>query len=140
MTATGSRFATEVDLPCAFVLSERGKVKYTSRSRTLRELGGWIKPGTPLPPTSISARKDADQRDAEEIAADLWFNDWKKGGLLLEEARHLSRFNQTLTLLWFDEGDEPQRPNSDHENDDDDGGLKGLDGILPWPGKSHRRR
>lgn len=139
VTSTGSRFAAEFDLPCTFVLSENGKVKYASRSKPLREMNAWIRPGTPLPATSASAaaRNGDSSRDAKEIAADVWFSDWRKGGLLLEEARHLSKFDQTLTLLWFDEGDEPRE--QEVHDDEDDGLLKELDGNLPWPGKKRRR-
>ncbi len=141
VTSTGSRFAAETETACAFILSERGKVKYASRSKTLRELRAWIQPGTPLPSASASAlvRRGARGRDMTEIAADVWFSDWKMGGVLLEEARHLPKFDQTLTLLWFDEGDEPQQPNRFEKDDEEDGGLKELDGILPWPGKRQRR-
>ena len=43
-TATGSRYATVMDAPCAFVLSEKGVVRYASRSNSLRDAGGWIPP------------------------------------------------------------------------------------------------
>lgn len=139
VTSTGSRFAAELDLPCAFVLSETGKVKYASRSKALREMNAWIHPGTLLPPTSASAaaRNGNRNQNTEEIAADVWFSDWRKGGWLLEEARHLPRYDQTLTLLWFDEGDEPRSQKV--RANEDDGLLKELDGNLPWPGKRRRR-
>lgn len=141
LTSTGSRFAAEAELPCAFVLSEHGKVKYPARSKTLREMGGWIRPGTPLPSASASAtaRNGVNGQDMTEIAADLWLSDWRKGGLLLEEARHFSRYDQTLTLLWFDEGDEPQGRETYENGEDDNSLLKELDGNLPWPGKKRRR-
>ena len=40
--ATGSRFAALVRAPCAFVLSEQGKVRYASRSTALRDANAWI--------------------------------------------------------------------------------------------------
>jgi Zn-dependent peptidase ImmA (M78 family) len=45
--ATGSRFASMARWPCAFVLSEQGKVRYSARSRALRDAKtgfphGWI--------------------------------------------------------------------------------------------------
>ena len=43
-TATGSRYAMVMDAPCAFVLSENGVVRYASRSKTLRDAGGWTHP------------------------------------------------------------------------------------------------
>ena len=43
----------------------------------------------------------------EEIDADIWFSDWERGGTLLEEARHFAPWDQTLTLLWFKDGEVP---------------------------------
>src|SRR5262249_7299949 len=54
--ATGSRFATLASAPCAFVLSERGKVRYASRSTLLRQANAWIPPRTILPQGSLSER------------------------------------------------------------------------------------
>ena len=59
-------------------------------------------------------------------------------GMLLEEARYLPRWKQTLTLLWFDE-DEVPLPDSDDQNSDEEQGLKELDGTLPWPGRKKQR-
>ena len=73
-----------------------------------------------------------------EIAADMWFNDWKRGGILLEEARHLKHWDQTLTLLWFEDEELPHE--SSTNDDEEEMGLKELDGVLPWPGKRRRRR
>lgn len=140
VTATGSRFALASNVPCAFVLAEGGKIKYTSRSKTLREGGAWVAPGTALPSRSLAAtvRKDNRVVDAREVAADIWFSDWKRGGNLLEESRHLGRFDQTLSLLWFEDEELPHDNSTDNDNDEDMG-LKELDGQLPWPGKRRRR-
>src|SRR5260221_5366006 len=43
----------------------------------------------------------------EEVAANLWFSDWERGGVLLEEARYLARWDQTLTLLRFESEEVP---------------------------------
>jgi hypothetical protein len=140
VTATGSRFATVLNAPCAFVLSEQGKVRYMSRSTTLREAYAWIAPQSDLPRDSLSARVRAGDTwdDAGEVDADLWFENWQRGGALLEEARHLSQWDQTLTLLWFE--DEKVPPVRDRANrDEDDERLRELDGILPWPGKTRRK-
>jgi Zn-dependent peptidase ImmA (M78 family) len=138
-TATASRLATVINVPCAFVLSEEGRVRYGSRSRSLRDAGGWISPQAPLPSTSASARARAGQRcqDCEEIAADLWFSDWRRGGVLLEEARHLKQWDQTLTLLWFEDEEIPSEQHNYEPSEEQ--GLAELDGVLPWPGKRHRR-
>ena len=43
----------------------------------------------------------------EKTDADIWFNDWERGGVLLEEARHFPRWDQTLTMLWFEDEEVP---------------------------------
>jgi hypothetical protein len=140
-TATGSRYAMVITAPAAFVLSERGAVRYASRSKALREATAWISPHASLPSGSLSARVRAGKSsdETEEVAADLWFTDWDRGGLLREEARHLRQWDQTLTLLWFADEEVPppmRKGREEPENQD----LEGLDGTLPWPGKSRRRR
>lgn len=144
--ATGSRFATVLRAPCAFVLSEKGKVRYASRSAALREAGAWIAPRIEVPQGSMSAKlrtgKPCD--GTEEIEADEWFQNWERGGTLLEEARHLDRWDQTLTLLWFEDEEVPvpKRRSWDRDSrgdEDEDVLLKELDGVLPWPGKRKRR-
>lgn len=141
LTATGSRFAAVASTPCAFVLAEGGLIRYASRSPTLRDANAWIQPRAPLPNGSVSARVRAGMSDTEthEIDADEWFSDWSRGGFVLEEARHLGRWDQTLTLLWFDE-DEPTPTRSRKvDQQDEEAGLQELDGILPWPSKRRRR-
>ena len=140
VTATGSRFAAAVDAPCAFVLSERGRVRYASRSKALREAGAYIPPGIELPRGSLSEtiRNGRSADGPHEVAADIWLSDWKRGGLLLEEARQMSQWDQTLTMLWFDDEEVPVESNRGEY--EEESGLKELDGNLPWPGKSRRRR
>lgn len=141
VTATGSRFAAASELPCAFVISHAGKVRYPERSKSLREARAWISPGSTLPIGSLSARCRGGEpiRGAEEIPADLWFTDWSRGGVLLEEARQLSTYDQTLTMLWFDDEEVPRESTTNSEDDEEDGLLRPLDGKLSFPGK-HRRR
>ena len=142
--ATGSRFATVLKAPCAFVLSEKGKVRYAARSTALREVNAWIPPRVEVPKNSISAKlRGGDAYDGpDEIDADEWFQDWERGGVLLEEARHLERWDQTLTLLWFEDEEIPplRRRTSDRysRHDEDDELLEELDGVLRWPGKRRR--
>jgi hypothetical protein len=141
ITATGSRFATVVSTPCAFVLSEQGKVRYASRSTSLRAANAWIPPRTDLPDGSASARVRAGDacKGSEEIAADVWFSEWERGGVLLEEARHLDRWDQTLTLLWFeDEEVPPPAKREGWERDEEDELLPELDGNLRWSSKQRR--
>lgn len=141
VTATGSRFAAASDQSCAFVLSENGRVRYASRSNALRDTGAWISPGTQFPLRSLSAMVRSGQNDVRtnEIAADMWFSDWKRGGVLLEEARHLQRLDQTLTLLWLDEDDVSEAPTFRDDDDEEEAGLKELDGILSFSKRKRRR-
>lgn len=140
-TATGSRFAAMAGVPCAFVLAERGKVRYASRSTSLREANAWIPPRTILPQESLAARLRAGGRSsgAEEIAADIWFDNWERDGTLLEEARHLAKWDQTVALLWFEDEEVPAPPRDRKEREEEEFGLAELDGILPWPGRKRRK-
>ena len=143
--ATGSRFAVVRKAPCAFVLSEKGKVRYASRSTGLRDAGAWIPPRFEVPQGSISAKLRAgtpcDGR--EEIEADEWFQHWERGGTLLEEARHLERWDQTLTLLWFEDEEVPAENRRVWENSsqsqEDAELLPELDGVLRFHSKKKRR-
>lgn len=143
--ATGSRFAAVLKAPCAFVLSEKGQVRYASRSTVLRDASAWVAPRIELPASSLSAKlRGGLECDSQEaIEADEWFQHWERGGMLLEEARHLDRFDQTLTLLWFEDEEVPppkRGTGRDSEiEEDEDVLLKELDGVLPWPGKKKRR-
>ena len=141
ITATGSRFATLVSAPCAFVLSEQGKVRYASRSTALREANAWIQPRTPLPEGSLSARARAGSVSdgPEETEADVWFKDWARGGALLEDARYLKQWDQTLTLLWFEDEEVPPPSGDRRQREEEEFGLAELDGTLPWPGKKRRK-
>jgi hypothetical protein len=139
-TATGSRFAAVVSAPCAFVLSEGGKVRYASRSTALRDATAWIPPRMALPSGSLSERVRAGGAcdGPEKVDAEIWLNDWERGGVLLEEAKHLARWDQTLTLLWFEDEEIPP-PKRELREDEQELGLQELDGFLRWPSKNRRR-
>lgn len=92
--------------------------------------------------------------DEHEIDVADWFTDWERGGVLQEEARHLSRWDRTLTLLRFQGQDVPAvtararqeyrwevegRDDGSRREPEDEFGLRELDGNLRWPGKSRRR-
>jgi hypothetical protein len=150
LTATGSRFAAVAGMPLAFVLSEQGKVRYPSRSAPLKDAGAWIAPRLDLPRGSLSkkVRGGAPSDGPQKVDADIWFSDWERGGTLLEEARHVIQWDQTLTLLWFEDEQIPPRKvrndrgeveEQEEELEGDDGLLKELDGHLRWPGKRRRR-
>ena len=73
-----------------------------------------------------------------EVAAEEWCDDWKRGGVVWEEARHSARWTQTLALLWFDDDRVPS--SAAEEGEDEELAFQPLDGVLPWPGKHRRRR
>lgn len=148
VTATGSRYAAVVSAPVAFVLSEQGKVRYASRSKSLRDASAWIPPRLDLPDSSLSKKfcSGASTETRGAVDADIWFSDWERGGTLVEEVRHLAQWDQVLTLLWFEDEEVPGRKLRDErgnvhdaENNEDDELLKELDGQLRWPSR-HRRR
>jgi len=139
MTA-GSRFATLATAPCAFVLSEQGKVRYASRSTALREAKAWVALRMPLPQASVAARLRAGGvlDGPAEIDADVWFSDWDRGGLL-EDARHLKQWDQTVALLWFEDEEVPPQRQDRQKQEEEEFGLAELDGVRPWPGKKRRK-
>ena len=142
LTATGSRFAAIHAEPCAFVLSEQGKVRYASRSNTLKEVYAWIQPRLDLPPGSLSEKVRAGEvaNGPEKVDADVWFADWERGGVLIEEVRHFPHWDQTLTLLSFQDGEAPPaKKREELREDEEELGLQELDGNLRWPSKKRRR-
>jgi Zn-dependent peptidase ImmA (M78 family) len=147
VTATGSRFAYVVSAPVAFVLSEKGKVRYASRSKPLRDASAWIPTRLDVPDGSLSKslRAGTSVASKDAVDADLWFSEWERGGILAEEVRYLAQWDQTLTLLWFDDEEVPGRKIRDergeiHEDEESEGDalLKELDGNLRWPSKQRR--
>lgn len=77
---------------------------------------------------------------AEEVEADIWFEDWTRDGALMEDARHVAKYDQTIALLWFEEDDVPPPREGKREREKEEYGLGELDGVLPWPGSKKRRR
>ncbi len=57
---------------------------------------------TPTEPKMPGTRRLAEDELVEDIAADLWFRELERGGILLEDARHLVN-GITMTLLWFED-------------------------------------
>lgn len=143
VTSTGSRFAVNCNIPCAFVLMEHGKIRYVSMSRFLRELKGWIEFGVPVPKGSVVeqiSKNTSSLQDYDEIPADVWFTNGVKGfDLLAEEAMSLREWDQYLSLIWFDDDLRPTRQSREHHADGDAPLLEELDGVLPWPSKSRRK-
>jgi Zn-dependent peptidase ImmA (M78 family) len=141
LISTGSRFATFSSEVCAFVLSEGGSVRYSARSSKLRDAKAWIRPGSALPADSYSARlrAGAARSGPEDAEPDEWFENWDRDGALREDALHIGQWDQTLTLLWFEDEDLPP-PGIDRKQwEEETQGLSELDGVLPWPGRKKRR-
>lgn len=141
LMATASRFAALAGFPCAFVLSENRKIKYSVRSASLRAAKAWIPPRSGLPQGSVTERVCSGARcdQPEEVDPDLWFEDWTSGGSLHEDARLAPKRNQVLTLLWGEEDEIEQKKPMRHEARDEEDGYRELNGNLPWPGKKRRR-
>ena len=141
LTSTGSRFALNANAPCAFVLSEAGRVRYVSRSRELRELKGWIGFGMPVARDSVAGRLTRGGSTTEvydEVPADLWFErSIPNRPYVAEESILLPEWTQCLSLLWFEEG--PSRAGHPEAAEQEDVLLPELDGTLPWPSKRRRR-
>lgn len=141
--AAASRYANLADIPCAYVTMERGQVRYAARSTSLRKVGAWIPPKSPIPPGSVAHRlreAGGSQIETDEVAQDTWFENWEKGLDLWELARHYGKSDTTVALLWFPDEDLPEvEPNRFGVRVTEDEGLSELTGELPWPGKSRRR-
>ena len=141
--ATASRYATLVEFPCAFVTMERGHVCYAARSTALRRVQGWINAKSPIPANSVAYRlrtTGKSQVETDEVAQDVWFENWDKGLDLWEMSRHYQHFDTTVSLLWFSEEDLPEvEVDRFGKRVIDDGGLRELTGELPWPGRSRRK-
>jgi hypothetical protein len=107
----------------------------------LREANAWVQPRLALPKGSVAERLRAGGKcdGPEEIDADIWFSNWERGGMLLEDARHLPRWDQTVALIWFDEEEVPAPRHAQREREEEEFGLAELDGILPWPGRKRRK-
>lgn len=139
--ATGSRFAALSAAPCAFVLTEKDTVRYASRSTALRQAGAWIPPRMPLPTESVAKRVRRGEvcSSPEELPAEIWFSNWDRGGVLLEEARYHGQWDQTVSLLWFEDEEIPSLVKDHRKREEEEYGLAELDGILRWPDKRRRR-
>lgn len=110
---------------------------------SLRQVGAWIPPRSSVPMGSVAWRlrsSGISAADTDEIAQDIWFDNWEKGLDLWELARHYAGTDTTTSLLWFDSEDLPEVEVSRFGvRVEDDGGLAELTGQLTWPSRSRRR-
>lgn len=142
-SACASRLAAVTEYPCAFVLMDSNVVRYASRSKALRTLNAWIEMKAPIPPGSV-ARKlidDGAWSDDAEVSQDIWFRDWPQGYDLIELAKHYPTYDETFSLLWFEQDSGPGEPIKNWSGvlrQEDDGGLKELDGVLCFSKKARR--
>lgn len=143
-SATASRMAAVSDYPCAFVTMNSTVIRHASRSVALRKLTAWIAPRTPIPPGSLAHQLISDEvrsEGLELVSQDVWFQDWPQGYELTELAKHYPDYDETFSLLWFENGDGPDEPVNTFSAKPaaDDGLLKELDGVLGFPEKRRRR-
>ena len=141
--ATASRYATLIDIPCAFVTMEGGYVRYAARSTALRNVRARIPSKSVIPTGSVAHRLRLEGKnllETNEVAQDVWFEDWKKGLDLWEISCHYPRFDTTVSLLWFIEEDLLEiEIDRFGKRVIDDRGLTELSGELPWPGNKKRK-
>jgi hypothetical protein len=132
----------------------RGFISYPSRSKALIDARAWIAPRMDLPEGTVSHQvRSGGEPERSQVSADVWFTDWERGGTLLEEARHLPKWHQTLSLIWFESEEIPtaaavrqerrweyEGRDTSHKRDEEDvDGLKELDGNLRWDRKNRYR-
>lgn len=138
LTSTGSRFAVLNDQPCAFVLAESGVVRYVSYSLSMRKLKCWVPTRLCVHADTLTAKilNGSTETGPIEIEGSSWFeNDKFQKHWLLEDVRLLREWNQSLTLLWFEDTDAEE----DFAEDYGQPTLQELDGVLPWPSKRRRK-
>jgi Zn-dependent peptidase ImmA (M78 family) len=144
LSCTASRIAINAPFPCTYVLSQAGFVRFVTSSSSMRETSFRISVGIALPAASVTAQRITDPRSPElgVVSANLWASaDEYMDVDISEEVRLLSTWKQALTLLWPEDGDlqDVACREAYRGRDDEEVGLKELDGKLPWPGRSKRR-
>jgi Zn-dependent peptidase ImmA (M78 family) len=143
--ACASRLAAVTDYPCAFVFMNSTVVRYASRSKALRDLNAWVEMRAPVPPGSVAHRliQAGDWSGADSgVSQDVWFRDWPKGYDLTELAKHYPTFEETFSLLWFEQDSGPDQPVKNWSGvpaQGDDDGLKELDGVLNFHSRSKKK-
>lgn len=143
-SACASRLAAVTQYPCAFVTMSSSVIRHASRSKALRDLNAWIVPKSPIPPGSVAHRlvREVEWSGKDDaVSQDIWFQDWPKGYDLIELAKHYPTYDETFSLLWFEEDSGPDQPVKNFAGvpvEEDDGGLKELDGVLGFSKRVRR--
>jgi Zn-dependent peptidase ImmA (M78 family) len=142
--ATASRVAAVTDYPCAFVTMNSSVIRHASRSIALRTLNAWIVPKSPISGGSVAYQLVKDGKrsgESSDISQDVWFQDWPQGYDLTELAKHYPEYDETFALLWFEGDSGPEEPVNTFSRrlQEDDGGLKELDGVLRFSERKKRR-
>jgi Zn-dependent peptidase ImmA (M78 family) len=143
-SACASRVAAVTQYPCAFVTMSSSVIRHASRSMALRQLNAWIVPKSPIPPGSVARRLVEEQEFSGEdsaVSQDVWFQDWPKGYDLIELAKHYPSYDETFSLLWFEQDSGPDEPVKNFAGvpvEEDDGGLRELDGVLSFSKRVRR--
>lgn len=143
-SACASRLAAVTQYPCAFVTMSSSLIRHASRSVPLRQLNAWIVPKSPIPQGSVAYKLVEDGEFSGEDSAvpqDVWFQDWPKGYDLVELSKHYPRYNETFSLLWFEQDSGPEEPVKNFAGvpgEVDDGGVKELDGVLSFSKRVRR--
>jgi Zn-dependent peptidase ImmA (M78 family) len=143
--ACASRLAAVTDYPCAFVFMNSTVVRYASRSKALRDLNAWVEMRAPIPSGSVAGRLVREGEWSGEdsrVSQDVWFQDWPKGYDLTELAKHYPTFEETFSLLFFEQDSGPDEPVKNWSGalaQEDDDGFKELDGALGFHKRFKRK-
>ena len=129
-----SRFACGSTVPLAYVVAEGGVIKYSVSSKALKDHRIFLRNGVALP--SKSAAAQAIHVGKELAITDMEAADWSHSDAadrfsVHEEAIHLAAWEQTLSLLTFEE-DMSAPPASSDQPEENDGLLSELTGHLSW--------
>lgn len=132
-----SRFARASALHLAYVVAEEGTIKYAVPSNALREARVFLRKGVTLPGRSAAAQ--AIRLGSDLAVADMEASEWSHSDAadrfsVHEEAIYHAAWEQSLSLLTFEEDVQAPRAESDRA-EEDDGLLLPLTGHLSWDKK-----
>jgi Zn-dependent peptidase ImmA (M78 family) len=143
LACTASRFAANAALPCTYVLSQDGYVRFVASSASMRELRFWISRGIAVPTDSITGQcfRAEENRRTGVVPAYIWTSSDAVADIDVTEDTRIQRtWNQALTLISLEPEDVPDpRQRNRVESDEEEPLLRELDGVLPWPGKRRRK-